>query len=244
MLLKSASIPSSELIRKNFPVVTSNQTVRWVVKPAVFLGSLVPVAWLVFAALTGRLSADPLADITNETGAWTLRFLCLTLSMTPLRRMTGWNGAIRFRRMLGLFAFFYGSLHLLIYLVADRLASLDFPAGLVAWQTVGALMKTTLHDVLRRPFITVGVVSWLCMLPLALTSTAGMIRRLGGRRWQLLHRLTYIAALAAVLHYWWLVKADLRRPEAYALVVALLLIFRVWWWRRSATAPVSRRAAA
>ncbi len=116
--------------------------------------------------------------------------------MTPLRRLTGWNAVIRFRRMLGLFAFFYGSLHFLIYLVADRLASLDLPAGIVAWQTVGALATATLPDVLKRPFITVGFASWLCMLPLALTSTAGMIRRLGGRRWQSLHRLIYVAAVA------------------------------------------------
>jgi sulfoxide reductase heme-binding subunit YedZ len=154
------------------------------------------------------------------------------------------QGVIRFRRMLGLFAFFYGSLHLLTYLLADRLASLDLPAGIVAWQTVGALANATLPDVLKRPFITVGFASWLCMLPLALTSTAGMIRRLGGRRWQLLHRLTYVAAAAAVLHYWWLVKADVRRPETYALVVGLLFIFRAWWWGRSARAPVTRRVAA
>jgi sulfoxide reductase heme-binding subunit YedZ len=224
--------------------VTSNQTVRWVAKPALFLGSLTPAAWLVVAAVTEQLSADPLADITNETGVWTLRFLCITLAMTPLRRMTGWNGVIRFRRMLGLFAFFYGCLHLLTYLVADRLASLDFPGGIVAWQTVIALAKATLPDVLKRPFITVGFASWLCMLPLALTSTAGMIRRLGGRRWQLLHRLTYVAATAAVLHYWWLVKADVRRPETYAFVVGLLFVFRAWWWARSARAPVTRRIAA
>jgi sulfoxide reductase heme-binding subunit YedZ len=224
--------------------VTSNQTVRWIAKPALFLGSLGPAAWLMVAALTGQLSANPLADITNETGVWTLRFLCVTLAITPLRRVTGWNGAIRFRRMFGLFAFFYGSLHLLTYLVADRLAGLDFPAGIVAWQTVRDLTRATLSDVLKRPFITVGFAAWLCMLPLAITSTAGMIRRLGGRRWQLLHRLTYTAAAAAVLHYWWLVKADMRRPEAYALVVGLLLVFRVWWWSRSTKTLVTRRVAA
>ncbi len=224
--------------------MTSNQLIRWVAKPALFLGSLSPAAWLLVAALTARLSANPLADITNETGVWTLRFLCITLAMTPLRRVTGWNGAIRFRRMLGLFAFFYGSLHLLTYVVADRLASLDFPAGIVAWQTVSAVARATLSDVVKRPFITLGFSAWLCMLPLAITSTAGMIRRLGGRRWQLLHRLTYAAAVAAVLHYWWLVKADLRRPAAYALVVGLLLAFRAWWWARSTKAPVTRRVAA
>jgi len=224
--------------------VTSNQLNRWVAKPALFLGSLGPAAWLVAAALTGKLSANPLGDITNETGVWTLRFLCATLTVTPLRRITGWNGAIRFRRMLGLFAFFYGSLHLLTYLVADRLASLDFPAGIVAWQTVSDLARATVSDVIKRPFITVGFTAWLCMLPLAITSTAGMIRRLGGRRWQLLHRLTYAAAAGAVLHYWWLVKADVRRPEAYALIVGFLLTFRVWWWSRSTKTPVTRRVAA
>jgi sulfoxide reductase heme-binding subunit YedZ len=224
--------------------VTSNQVIRWVAKPALFLGSLSPAAWLPVAAFTGRLSANPLADVTNETGVWTLRFLCIALAMTPLRRITGWNGAIRFRRMLGLFAFFYGSLHLLTYVVADRLAGLDFPDGMVAWQTVNDLARATVSDVLKRPFITVGFAAWLCMLPLAITSTAGMIRRLGGRRWQLLHRLTYVAAAAAVLHYWWLVKADVRRPEAYALIVGFLLAFRGWWWRRSTKAPVTRRVAA
>ena len=224
--------------------VTSNELIRWVAKPAMFLGSLVPAAWLVVAALTGQLSANPLADITNETGVWTLRFLCLTLAMTPLRRVTGWNGTIRFRRMLGLFVFFYGSLHLLTYLIADRLAGLEFPAGIVAWQTVSALARATLSDVLKRPFITLGFGAWLSMLPLAVTSTAGMIRRLGGRRWQLLHRLTYAAAAAAVLHYWWLVKAAVRRPESYAVVVGFFFAFRVWWWGRSTKTPVNRRVAA
>jgi len=190
------------------------------------------------------MGADPLKEITNETGVWALRFLCITLAVTPLRRLTGWNSAIRFRRMIGLFAFFYGSLHLLIYVVADRLAGLDVPAGIVAWQTVGTLASATLSDVLKRPFITAGFTSWLCMLPLALTSTAGMIRRLGGRRWQLLHRLTYVAATAAVLHYLWLVKADVRRPETYALVVGALFAFRAWSRVRACKVPVTRRAAA
>jgi methionine sulfoxide reductase heme-binding subunit len=109
---------------------------------------------------------------------------------------------------------------------------------------VNDLARATLSDVLKRPFITVGVAAWLCMAPLAITSTAGMIRRLGGRRWQLLHRLTYVASAAAVLHYWWLVKADVRRPEAYALGVGFLLAFRAWWWGHSAKAPVTRRVAA
>src|SRR5216684_1608009 len=186
--------------------MSSNQTIRWVVKPSVFLAALGPLVWLVWAGLAGQLSADPLADLTNETGVWTLRFLCLSLTVTPVRRLTSWNSAIRFRRMFGLFAFFYGSLHLLTYVGADRF---------------------------KRPFITVGVTAWLTLLPLALTSTAWMIRRLGGRRWQRLHRLAYAAAVLAVLHYWWLVKADVRRPEAYALVVGCLLAARLWWaWAR------------
>jgi len=224
--------------------VTSNQRIRWIAKPALFLGSLGPAAWLVAAALTGKLSVNPLADITNETGVWALRFLCLTLAITPLRRITGWNGAIRFRRMLGLFAFFYGSLHLLIYLAADRLAGLDLPAGLVAWQTVRDLAGATISDIVKRPFITIGFASWLCMVPLAITSTTGMIRRLGGRRWQLLHRLTYVAVAAAVLHYWWLVKADVRRPEWYALGAGSLLAFRAWQWIRSTRGSHARRSEA
>jgi len=170
--------------------------------------------------------------------------LCLTLAVTPVRRLTGWNEAIRFRRMLGLFAFSYGTLHLSTYVVADRLAGLDFPGGIVAWQTVRDLASAVASDVLKRPFITVGFTAWLCMLPLAITSTSGMIRRLGGRRWQALHRLTYVAAGIGVLHYWWLVKADVRRPQLHALVVGALLAFRVWRWARSASAPAMNRAAA
>ena len=224
--------------------MTRNQQIRWLVKPAVFLASVAPSAWLAWAALNGRLSANPLADLTNETGLWALRFLCLTLMVTPARRLTGWNDAIRFRRMLGLFAFFYGSLHLLTYVVADRLAGLDFQEGIVAWTTARGLAIAIGSDVLKRPFITIGFTGWLCMVPLAITSTAGMIRRLGGRRWQALHRLTYAAASAGVLHYWWLVKADVSRPQIYALIVGCLLAFRLWLWARPASAPMAKRAAA
>jgi len=224
--------------------MTRNQHIRWFVKPAVFLASVAPSAWLVSAALNGQLSANPLADLTNETGVWALRFLCLTLMVTPVRRLTGWNDAIRFRRMLGLFAFFYGSLHLLTYVVADRLAGLDFQEGIVAWTTARDLAIAIGSDVLKRPFITIGFTAWLCMVPLALTSTARMIRRLGGRRWQALHKLTYATAIAGVLHYWWLVKADVRRPQIYALIVGCLLAFRLWRRARPASAPMPKRAAA
>jgi methionine sulfoxide reductase heme-binding subunit len=210
----------------------------------VFLASLIPVAWLVWAALTNNLSANPLSDITNETGVWTLRFLCVTLAITPLRRLTGWNAVIRFRRMAGLFAFFYGTLHFLTYVIADRFAGLDFPDGIVALSTVRNLAASVGEDILKRPYITVGVTALTLMVPLAVTSTAGMIRRLGGKRWNQLHRLVYASAIAGVVHYWWLVKADVSRPQTYALVVAVLLGFRVWWARRRSSIPLAARASA
>jgi sulfoxide reductase heme-binding subunit YedZ len=208
-------------------------------KPVVFFASLGPLAWLVWAAFTGNLSANPLSDLTNETGVWTLRFLCITLVLTPLRRITGWNSLIRFRRMAGLFAFFYGTLHFLIYVIVDRFAGLDFPDGFVAWSTLRNLAASVAEDVYKRPFITVGFTALMLMLPLAVTSTAGMIRRLGGKRWNRLHRLVYVSAIAGVVHYWWLVKADVSRPQIYALVVGLLLAFRLWWWgRKRVLSPV------
>jgi sulfoxide reductase heme-binding subunit YedZ len=212
-----------------------DRVVRFVLKLIVFLASLGPLGWLIWAALTGNLSVDPLSDLTHETGVWTLRFLCITLAMTPLRRLSGWNGAIRFRRMAGLFAFFYGTLHFLTYVIADRFAGLDFPNGILAWTTVRNLAMSVGEDVYKRPFITVGFTAFVSMLPLAVTSTAGMIRRLGGRRWNLLHRLVYFTAVAGVIHYWWLVKADVRRPITYGVIVASLLGFRLSWARLRGT---------
>jgi sulfoxide reductase heme-binding subunit YedZ len=219
----------------------SDKALRFVLKPVVFALSLGPAAWLVWAALTNHLSANPLADLTNETGVWTLRFLALTLALTPLRRLAKWNAIARFRRMVGLFAFFYGTLHFVTYVIADRFAGLDFPQGIVAWATARNLLRSVGEDIYRRPFITVGFVAWITMVPLAVTSTAGMIRRLGGRRWNLLHRLVYATAVAGVTHYWWLVKADVSRPFIYAVVVVFLLAFRVEWVRRNLT--VVRRLA-
>jgi len=210
----------------------NDRTVRFVLKPLVFVAALGPVAWLVWAAATGNLSANPLSDLTNETGVWTLRFLCITLAITPLRRLTGWNALIRFRRMAGLFAFFYGTLHFLTYAIVDRFAGLDFPDGIVALSTVRNLAHSVAEDIGKRPFITLGFSAWTLMVPLAVTSTAGMIRRLGGKRWNRLHRLVYVSATLGVVHYWWLVKADVSRPETYAAIVATLLIFRVAWARR------------
>jgi sulfoxide reductase heme-binding subunit YedZ len=131
--------------------------------------------------------------------------------------------------MVGLFAFFYGTLHFLTYVIVDRFAGLDFPDGFVAWSTVRNLAASVSDDIYKRPFITVGFTALTLMAPLAATSTAGMIRRLGGKRWNALHRLVYASALLGVVHYWWLVKADIHRPETYAVVVAALLAFRIWW---------------
>jgi len=225
--------------------VTSNQVVRWVLKPAVFVAALVPVGLMGWWAYTGNLTADPLKEITHETGDWTIRFICITLAITPLRRITGWNGAIKFRRMTGLYAFFYGSLHFLIYAIADRFASLvDFPQGIVSWDTADRWLASIWEDIAKRPYITVGFTALLLMAPLAITSTTGWIRRLGGRRWNLLHRLIYATAVLAVIHYWWLVKADIRRPAMYGLVVAVLLGFRLWRLRERRPAPAAARAAA
>jgi len=238
--------------------VTSHQLTRLGLKPAAFLVGLTPAVILVYLtwgaltghvsawpALIGTLSANPLSDITNETGVWTLRFLCITLAITPMRRVTGWNGVIRFRRMLGLFAFFYGTLHFLTYVILDRFASLDFPNGIASWTTARGLVLSIGADIYKRPFITIGFTAFMCMVPLAATSTAGMIRRLGGRRWQALHRLIYVSAIAAVIHYWWLVKADIRRPAIYGVIVGALLAFRLYWVRvRAGSSTPARRAPA
>jgi sulfoxide reductase heme-binding subunit YedZ len=181
-------------------------------KPLAFAAALAPLAWLALGAWRGWLGANPIETITRSTGVWTLRFLVITLAVTPLRWATGWNDLIRFRRMLGLFAFFYGTLHLFTYLWLDQFFD---------W---GAIAK----DVVKRPFITAGFSAYVLLVPLAITSTAGMIRRLGGRAWRRLHRLAYVAAALGVVHYWWLVKLDTRPPRNYGIVLAALLAVRVW----------------
>ena len=219
----------------------SDCAARFVLKPLLFLASLGPAAWLAWAAITGNLSANPLGDLTNETGVWTLRFLCLTLAITPLRRISGWNVWIKFRRMTGLYAFLYGTLHLITYVIADRFAGLDFQNGILAWTTLTGLASAVWDDISKRPYITVGFTAWATMVPLTVTSTASMIRRLGGRRWTRLHTLVYATAALGVLHYWWLVRADVRRPLAYAAVVAVLFTFRAYWkWTHVGPAGVKR----
>jgi len=233
-----------------------DRLLRFGLKPVFFIAALGPaigavwLAWVSFfrpeaSPPPGFLittSVNPLSDITLETGVWAIRFVCLTLALTPLRRLTGWNGFIKFRRMSGLFAFFYGCLHFLTYAVADRYAGLDLTNGFVSVAIFKALLKSVGEDVYKRPFITIGFAAWLTMLPLALTSTAGWIRRLGGRRWNLLHRLVYVTGVLAVVHYWWLVKSDISRPRNYAIVVALLLGFRMY--RAFARKPSARPAVA
>ena len=184
-------------------------------KIALFLVALLPAAVLVWQVLFGDPGPDPVAHVVHETGAWTLRMLLITLAVTPLRKMTGWNVLIRFRRMLGLYAFFYATLHFASYLFLD----------------LGAFWSQLLTDIAKRPYITVGFSAWLLLVPLAITSTNAMMRRLG-KRWQKLHRLSYLIAALGVLHFIWLVKADLSEPLIYAAILAALLLAR--WPKRSA----------
>ncbi|HPQ24315.1 MAG: sulfoxide reductase heme-binding subunit YedZ [Chromatiaceae bacterium] len=193
------------------PIHTSDRWLRFVAKPMLFMACLVPFALLVQGVLDGDLGANPLERVTDVTGQWGLRFLLLTLAVTPLRRLTGWNRLLRFRRMLGLFVFFYISLHFLTWVWLDQELN---------WGNITA-------DIAKRPFVTVGFTAWLLLLSLAATSTRGMMRRLG-RNWQRLHRAVYAVGVLGVLHYIWLVKADLLQPLIYTGVLALLLLVR---WR-------------
>ncbi|HEX2092949.1 MAG TPA: protein-methionine-sulfoxide reductase heme-binding subunit MsrQ [Longimicrobiaceae bacterium] len=178
-------------------------------KPVVWIAALAPFALLVYDAFTGGLGAEPIEEITHRTGKTALVLLLVTLAVTPVRRVTGWNGAVRLRRLLGLFAFFYASLHFLTYLFDQELS----PAYIV-------------EDVVEHPYVTAGFTAFLLLIPLAATSTQGMIRRLG-KRWQKLHRLVYVAAGLGVVHFLWLVKKDLREPLIFGAVLLLLLAFRL-----------------
>ena len=182
----------------------------------VFAAALVPAAALAYGAFTNNLTANPIEYITHTTGVTALTFLTFSLTVTPLRRLTGRNELVKLRRMLGLFAFFYACLHLSTWVILD-------------WFFDFASMAS---DVVDRPFITMGMTTFLLLLPLAVTSTAGMIRRLG-KRWQRLHRLVYVAGITAVVHFWWVVKADFREPRLWALALCVLLGFRVWWALRT-----------
>ncbi len=198
---------------------------RWLSQVLVVLLGVIPAAVLLADALAGRLSANPIEDITHRTGEWTLYLLLTTLAITPLRRWTGWNGLIRFRRTVGLLAFGYATVHLLIYAVIDQ--------GLFLQPQVWKYVR---DDVMKRPYITVGFATFLLLLPLALTSTTGWVRRLGGKRWNALHRLVYVAGAGGVLHYLWLVKGEQLRPIYFALLLVLLLLARLVAARRQSAA--------
>ncbi|MCW5619780.1 MAG: sulfoxide reductase heme-binding subunit YedZ [Burkholderiales bacterium] len=188
------------------------------IRRAVFVACLLPLVRLAWLGAQGGLGANPIEYITRSTGWWTLSFLMITLSITPLRRLTNLNWLLRLRRMFGLFAFFYAALHFGIYLWLDQFFD---------WTEI-------VKDIAKRPFITVGFAAFVLLLPLAATSTNAMVRRLGARRWQLLHRLIYVIAILGVVHFWWLVKKDITEPVLFACVLAVLLGARLAWRMRKA----------
>lgn len=216
--------------------------IRWI-KVVVFLICLMPFAWLLWRFFGPHpfdmsgwgvgLGANPIEAMEHGFGDWTLRFLLITLSITPLRKLLRLPSLIKFRRMFGLFAFFYGCAHFTIYLWLDKFFNLH----------------EILEDVGKRKYITVGFTAFVLLIPLALTSTADWIRRLGGKRWQALHRLIYVSAIAGIIHYLWLVKADIRKPLEYGAVLAVLLGYRVvaWWMsfvkRRTLVTPTAEAVA-
>lgn len=208
------------------PTVFRSARAAVLAKPVVFALALVPFAALVRMILAEDLGPNPIETLNRYTGGWTLRFLLLTLALTPLRQLTGWAFVMRFRRMLGLFAFFYACLHFLSWIAVDKLFE---------WEEI-------LADVAKRPFVTVGFASFVLLIPLAATSTNAMVRRLGGRRWRALHRLVYVVGVGGVAHFLWLVKSDIREPLLYGAILAVLLGVRVWGrYRRARPASVCVR---
>ena len=199
---------------------------RWL-KISVFALCLVPTLLLAWKALSGGLGPNPIEFVTHWTGDWTIRFLCITFAITPLRKLLGLPELIRFRRMLGLFGFFYATLHFLTWFVLDKFFD---------WNEIT-------KDVVKRPFITAGFTAFVLLIPLAVTSTASWIRRLGGKRWQMLHRLIYVSAGAGVVHYYWLVKSDIRLPLLYGAIVTVLLAYRLVANLMKGRRPVSPAAA-
>jgi sulfoxide reductase heme-binding subunit YedZ len=196
---------------------------RVVLKAAVWASCLAPLALLLSRALNNDLSANPISFVTNWLGDWTLRILLASLAMTPLRILFGWSWPVTLRRLLGLFAFFYASLHFSVWLVLDHFFN---------WREMGA-------DILKRPYITVGMTALTLMIPLAATSTAASIRWLGGKNWQRLHALVYVIGICGVLHYRWLAKKAVPDPYYYIAILALLLGVRVWDWSRRGVARFS-----
>ncbi len=210
----AGSAPQRAATRRASPAALGGRWLPWA-KVAVFVAALYPLARIVLFGFTGRLGANPIEFITRSTGLWTLVFLCITLAVTPLRKLTGWNVLIRFRRMLGLYAFFYATLHFTTYVWFDK------------WFDVVAMLK----DVGKRPFITVGFAAFVLLIPLAATSPRAMARRLG-RHWQTLHRTIYLIGALAILHFWWMKsgKHDLALPKLYGAIMLALLGWRVAVW--------------
>lgn len=192
------------------------------IKLLVWILALLPFARLLYLGATAQFGANPLEFVTRSTGTWTLVMLCATLAITPLRRFTGWNWLIKLRRMLGLFAFFYAVQHFLLWLGVDR----------------GFDVAYMIKDIAKRPFITVGFAAFVLLVPLAATSTNGMVKRLGGKRWQALHKAVYAIAVLGILHFWWhkAGKNDFGEVSIYAAVVFVLLGLRMWWWARKRAA--------
>jgi sulfoxide reductase heme-binding subunit YedZ len=207
-------------------VLNAILTSKWT-KVVVFTACLVPLAMLLWRGFHGDLGADPVAFVEHATGDWVLRFLVITLGITPLRKILRLPQLIRFRRMLGLFAFFYVCLHLSTWVGVDHRFN---------WSELAP-------DVAKRPYVTMGLTGFVLLVPLAITSTAGWIRRLGGKRWRLLHRAIYASAIAGVIHYYWLVKSDVRKPLEYAFLVAVLLAWRIWSWVSGPRTPSAARTS-
>jgi sulfoxide reductase heme-binding subunit YedZ len=209
--------------------VTRAALLTRVIKPALYAAAVLPLAWLLFALFNGLVMGDQVKFIQHVTGDTVLSCLMLTLAVTPLRRLTGWNEIIRVRRLIGLTAFWYACLHFSTYVVFDQSLSIS----------------EIMTDIAKHPWVLVGFTAFLCLIPLAITSTNGWVRRLGGKRWRRLHRLVYVAAAAGVLHYFWLVKKDISYPLIYGVVLLVLLLSRLWWAAdrvRAQRTPVLRRA--
>jgi sulfoxide reductase heme-binding subunit YedZ len=193
----------------------NNKVLVWL-KISTFLLALIPLTKLTLNTYTDNLGANPIEKITHITGYWTLTFLLITLTITPLRRLTSWSWLMQLRRMLGLFAFFYASLHFLTYLVLDQFFD---------WASI-------VKDIIKRPYITVGFPAFVLLIPLAITSNNYLTKLLGGKRWRLLHRLIYPIAIGGVVHFWWLVKKDITEPLTFAVLLGMLLGVRLVYWGR------------
>lgn len=209
-----------------------DRIVRWVAKPAVFTLCLLPLAWLAWQAATGGLGPNPIEAINRSLGDWALRFLLISLAVSPVKELFGWAVVMRFRRMLGLFAFFYVSLHLANWIAIDQF---------FAWGLIG-------REIVKHPFITIGMLGFVLLVPLAATSTSGMIKRLGAARWKRLHQLVYVVAILGVVHFYMMVKADVREPLIYAGILLALLgwraVARGWFRPGGRTAKIARMSGA